>query len=307
MIENRLISLDWAMKRLLRSKSNFAILEGFLTELIYKKENENITDKKFKKYLKIEEILESEANQEKDSDKFNRVDIKLKNSDGEIIIVEIQFSSQYDYFQRMLYGVSKTITEHLKLGENYGNIVKVISVNILYFDLGSGEDYIYHGTTAFKGINRDDTLELSTRNKNRFNREKVSDLFPEYYVIRINKFNDIAKNSLDEWIYFLKNEEIENSFKAKGLNEAKEVLDVLKLQPKDRAVYERKEDNRRYKESLFYTAEIKGIEKGKRERDIEIVKSSLEQNIDIDTISLITGLSIKEIQNIDKNNFKGKK
>ncbi len=303
MIENRLISLDWAMKRLLRSKSNFAILEGFLTELIYKKENENITDKKFKKYLKIEEILESEANQEKDSDKFNRVDIKLKNSDGEIIIVEIQFSSQYDYFQRMLYGVSKTITEHLKLGENYGNIVKVISVNILYFDLGSGEDYIYHGTTAFKGINRDDTLELSTRNKNRFNREKVSDLFPEYYVIRINKFNDIAKNSLDEWIYFLKNEEIKSSFTAQGLDEAKETLDIMQLKGRERLKYERYIEQLRDEKSYAITKEIEleeSREKGKIEKTLEIAKSSLKQNIDISTIALITGLSISEIEELEQ-------
>ncbi len=150
----------------------------FFDRTIYKVENEKIKDKELKKYLKIEEILESEANQEKENDKFNRVDIKLKNSDGEMIIVEIQFSSQYDYFQRMLYGVSKTITEHLKMGSDYGNIVKVISVNVIYFDLGVGKDYIYHGTTEFKGMNKDDTLKLSTRHKNRFGKNEVRELYP---------------------------------------------------------------------------------------------------------------------------------
>ena len=60
---------------------------------------------------------------------------------------------------------------------------------------------------------------------------------PEYYILRVNQFNDIAKNSLDEWIYFLKNEEIKDKFRAKGLDRAKEVLDVMKLGDKDRAVY----------------------------------------------------------------------
>ncbi len=293
-MSRKLVSFDWAMKKILRQKANFVILEGFLTELL-----------KFD--VKIEEILESEANQETEDDKFNRVDLLAKNESGELILVEIQYNDEIDYFQRILYGTSKLITEYIKKGRGYTNIKKVYSINIVYFEIGQGDDYVYHGTTIFKGLHKEDILTPSSIQKNKLNIETISDIYPEYYILRVNRFNDIAKSSLDEWIYFLKNEEIENSFKAKGLNEAKEVLDVLKLQPKDRAVYERKEDNRRYKESLFYTAEIKGIEKGKRERDIEIVKSSLEQNIDIDTISLITGLSIKEIQNIDKNNFKGKK
>ena len=32
--QRKLITFDWAMKRLLRSKANFDILEGFLSELL---------------------------------------------------------------------------------------------------------------------------------------------------------------------------------------------------------------------------------------------------------------------------------
>ncbi len=93
----------------------------------------------------------------------------------------------------MLYGVSKTITEHLKIGSEYGDIVKVYSINIVYFDLGVGKDYLYHGKTTFRGMNQKDTLELSLRHKARFKKKKVSELYPEYFVIKVNKFNDIAK------------------------------------------------------------------------------------------------------------------
>ena len=58
MSSRKLISFDWAMKRLLRSKANFEILEGFLSELT----GEDIT---------ILEILESESNKEDRADKFN--------------------------------------------------------------------------------------------------------------------------------------------------------------------------------------------------------------------------------------------
>ena len=103
---------------------------------------------------------------------------------------------------------------------------------------------------------------------------------------------------MDEWIYFLKNEEIKTDFRAKGLDEAKEVLRVLKLEEGERAKYKRREENRRYKESLFYTAEIKGEKRGERNKAIEIAKISLEQNIDISTIALITGLNVEEIEKL---------
>ena len=45
------ISFDWALKRLLRDKANFDVLEGFISTLL----NTNI---------KIHKILESEGNKE---------------------------------------------------------------------------------------------------------------------------------------------------------------------------------------------------------------------------------------------------
>ena len=224
----KLISFDWAMKKILREKANFVILEGFLSELL-------------KIDIKIQEILESEANQEDDEDKFNRVDLLAKNGDGELVLIEVQHDSEVDYFYRMLYGTSKLICEYVKKGDDYLQVKKVYSVNIVYFDLGQGFDYLYYGKLNFKGLNiESDNLKLSKNQKDSFNKNEVYEIFPEYYIIKVNKFDDIAKNSISEWIYFLKNEEIKDDFKAKGLNEAKEKLDILKLNKKDRAIYKRR-------------------------------------------------------------------
>ena len=297
-MDRKLVSFDWAMKKILRQKANFGILEGFLTELL-----------KFD--VKIEEILESEANQETEDDKFNRVDLLAKNENDELILIEVQHSSEIDYFHRMLFGVSKLITEYIKKGKGYAKVKKVYSVNIVYFALGQGEDYVYYGKTIFRGLhNNKDILKPSYRQKEDFNIEEISDIYPEYYILRVNQFNDIAKSTLDEWIYFLKNEEIKTQFKAKGLDKAKEALDVMKLGDKDRAVYKRREENKIYKESLLYTAERKGLKKGlkkgleegkkkgleegKKSAKIEIAKSLLDI-LDIETISLKTGLTIEEI------------
>ncbi|NQZ10875.1 MAG: PD-(D/E)XK nuclease family transposase [Algicola sp.] len=75
-MERTLISFDWAMKNLLRSKGNFGILEGFLSELLF-------TD------ISIVEILESESNRADVNNKQNQVDIKVRDADGQLILIEV--------------------------------------------------------------------------------------------------------------------------------------------------------------------------------------------------------------------------
>ena len=132
------IRFDWAMKRMLRDKANHEVIEGLLTSLL----GEKVT---------IKEFLESEGNQKYEDDKFNRVDILAENDRDELLIIEIQNTRELAYFQRMLYGVSKAITDYMELGDKYDKVRKVYSINIVYFDLGQGEDYVYHGKTIFKG------------------------------------------------------------------------------------------------------------------------------------------------------------
>lgn len=112
-LQDRYIRFDWAVKRLLRHKANFGVLEGFLTVLIGDD-------------IHIVEILESEGNQQTEEDKFNRVDIKALNSKNEIVIIEIQNTRELYYLERILYGVAKAITEHISLGETYYKVKRYI-------------------------------------------------------------------------------------------------------------------------------------------------------------------------------------
>jgi predicted transposase/invertase (TIGR01784 family) len=275
----KLISFDWAIKKILRSKANFAILEGFLSELLF-------TD------ITILEVLESESNKSGFDDKFNRLDMKVKNSKEEIILIEIQYNRELDYLQRMLYGSSKVITEHLKESEAYAKIVKVISINILYFDLGVGDDYIYKGTTSFIGLHNRYPLKLDAGQAKVYQTEKIEDVYPEYYLIRINNFNDVAKDTLDQWIYFLKNEDVKEGFKAKGLDKAKEVLDYLKCSEQERREYEH------YKESLHYQASMyeSTYVSGKLDGVYLVAENMKKMGIENSIIAQATGLSIEQIE-----------
>jgi len=275
------------MKRLLRNKANFDILEGFLAELL----NEDFN---------IKQILESEGNKETEDDKFNRVDILVENKKGELAIVEIQNTREADYFQRMLYGTAKVIVEHIAEGQPYSQVKKVYSINIVYFDLGQGDDYVYHGTTTFIGMHNNNELELSEKQKVLFQKTAVSDLYPEYYVIKTNRFNEVAKDKLDEWIYFLKTAEIKDEFTAKGLKAASQKLDILKLDPADRKAYDQYMEAQRSDASFVETVKLE-ISSAIR----EVAENAIKLGLAFEVVAQITGLSIEGVKEIAEG-MKGK-
>ncbi|NEP12695.1 MAG: Rpn family recombination-promoting nuclease/putative transposase [Symploca sp. SIO2C1] len=291
------IRFDWAIKRLLRNKANYVVLEGFLSELLY----QDIT---------IKTLLESESNQQTIEDKSNRVDIIAETANSELILIEVQNSSQLDYFHRMLYGVSNLITEYLEKGQEYGEIRKVYSVNIVYFNLGKGDDYIYRLNSEFIGMNTGDTLELTKAQEKKFNIEKVADIFPEYYLLKVRNFQGTAQTTLQEWIYFLRNSEIKEEFAAKGMVEAKETLRINNLSDSERAAYNRYMDNKSYEASILSTQEFEAQwqieqieeakmiarEEGSQQRTIAIARSCKQQGLEIEMIMAITQLSREDIE-----------
>lgn len=291
-MNKKLIRFDWAVKKLLRNKANFIILEGFLSELLFDD-------------IRIEKILESESNQETEEDKFNRVDVLTQNSKNELIIVEIKNTFEIDFFHRMAFGASKALTENLSLGQAYSEIKKVISINIVYFDLGQGQDYVYKGGTVFHGLHQKDILTLSEKQKIVFSKENVSDIFPEFYIIKVNKFNDIAKDTLDEWVYFLKNSEVKDSFNAKGLKEAGEVLDYMRLPQDDQFSYNRYLDYLHYKASEIISLQSEAEDRvrldERNSRNITIATKSILKGFDNQTISDLTDMTIEQIEEVRTN------
>jgi len=235
----RLIRFDWAMKRLLRDKANFDVLEGFLSVLLQEK-------------ITIKSILSSQAN--KEDDKYNDVDILVENTKGELVIVEVQNTKQIDYFHRILYGASKAIAEYIIEGQPYKNVKKVIYITIAYFDLGQGKDYVYHGTTQFRGIHKGDILSLSFRQIEKYKKKIVADIYPEYWIIKAGIFDENnVQDELDEWIYFFKMGEVLDTFTAAGLEEAKVKLDKMKLSREERKEYEAYVERLRKLASKFVT------------------------------------------------------
>jgi predicted transposase/invertase (TIGR01784 family) len=246
----KLIRFDWAIRYMLRDKANFDILEGFLSALL----NEDIT---------VLSILESESNKEDSTDKFNRVDLLIEDSQKRKLIIEVQNNRETHYLERLLYGTSKVIIENMKAGELYDNVVKVISISILYFNLGTGDDYIYYGNTEFKGVHSHKPLIVKEKVKleevfsPKYHLEEQN-IFPEYYLIRIEKFEDIIQSPIDEWIYMLKHSEVKKEFRSKNIDKAREKLNILKMSKEERKQYEKYLENLAYEKDVVETAKEDG-------------------------------------------------
>lgn len=292
-MQDRYIRFDWAIKRLLRQKANFGVLEGFLTVLIGEE-------------VHIVDILESEGNQESQDDKFNRVDIKARNSKDETIIVEIQNTREIYYLERILYGVAKTICEHISLGKSYQQVKKVYSISILYFDIGRGSDYLYHGQNNFVGVHTKDLLQVTTKVRNAIVPKMTAEMFPEYFLIRVNEFNKVAVTPLEEWIHYLKTGIIEDDTKAPGLEEAREKLKYYNMSPAERHAYDEHINAIMIQNDVLGTAKLEGllegrqegIQEGRIEEKRKIVEKMKSKGYPIEDIIDVTGLTAEEIEKL---------
>ena len=289
------------MKRLLRNKANFGVLEGFLTVLLGEP-------------IRIVEILESEGNQLNETDKFNRVDIKARNSKDEIIIVEVQNTREIYYLERILFGVAKAITEHIELGQLYSEVKKVYSISILYFDIGRGTDYLYHGQNSFVGVHTGDLLEVSTKEKDAIVRKLPAEIFPEYFLIRVNEFNKVAVTPLEEWIEYLKTGVIHPDTKAPGLEEARRKLVYYNMNKAEQLAYDEHINAIMIQNDVLSTAAMEGRQEGRQEglaegRQEGLAEGRMEEkqanarrmkalNLPVETICQVTGLSAGEIENL---------
>lgn len=310
---NQYIRFDWAMKRLLRDKVNFGVLEGLLTTLLGEP-------------IKIKKLLESESNTEDEEGKLNRVDLLAENDKEELFIIEVQNNSEFAYFQRMLFGVSKLVTEYINRGQGYEHIRKIYSVNIVYFNLGNGTDVVYHGKTEFRGIHNGELLSLSPFQRQKFKVDAVSELYPEYYILKVNDFNKWSKVPLEQWIYFLNTGEIPADATAPGLKEAREKLRIERMSKSELAAYYHHLDNVVVLRDNFITARgegkleglaegraegraeglakgraegrAEGLEEGGRNKQLEIALNLKRMGLQAEAIAAATGLNPEEITNL---------
>jgi predicted transposase/invertase (TIGR01784 family) len=303
--ETKLIRFDWAIKTVLRDKANFDILEGFLSALLEEE-------------ISILELLESESNQADLDQKFNRVDLLVKDSQQRQFIIEVQNQRMTAYLERVLFGVSKVIVENLELGGDYRDVKKVISISILYFNLGLGKDYVYRSKTEFEGIHTHQPLKLRRLIDGKWHEQNI---FPEYYLLNVESFEDVIASDLDEWIYLLKHSATRPEFKAKHIDKAQAKLAVLSMTAEERRRYEQFLMNIATDRDVLQTARREGLQEGLQKGLQEGLQKGLKEGLQkgematqlaiaqklrntgmaVDTIAEMTGVARDVVESLESN------
>lgn len=287
--KEKLVRFDWAIKRLLRHRSDHTVLNGFLSTLLDRE-------------IKICEIIESETNREYEENKSNRVDILAKESDGSKIIIEIQNETESSYLHRILFGTSRLISEFLEKGHNYDEIKKIYSVNIVYFKIDEGEDYVYHGTTNFIGVHTGEQLKLPEYIRGRYAIETPKDIFPEYYILKANDFNRLAVTPLEQWMHFLTHSELPDKADAPGLKEAGEQLRQASLTKEERDDYFYYLDGLKSIAAAIDTASYRGRMEGRLEGRMEGRTEGLAEGKEL---GLAEGKKLQSWETAEKMHVKG--
>lgn len=295
------IRFDWAVKRLLRLEANFVILEGFLSVLL-------------KDIIKISCLLEGKKNKHNENKLSSRLHLLAYNHRNERILIELQNTYEFHYYYQMLCGRPNTICEYIN-GNEIEPVHKVYSINIIYFDLGLGSDYVYHGKTDFKGMHTGEHLGLTIPQQYALGRLYADNTLTEYYVLRADKFNQQALTPLDEWIAYIKTSDIPAVTTTPGLNEARELFRKNLLPIEEKKRYEKyrmdiRDQNEAYKVKVEKLEQEKadrlsegitkglaeGLEKGKKEEKLIIARKAKAKGMSVEDIADLTGLTMDEIK-----------
>ena len=232
------------------------------------------------------------------------IDVKAKTKDNKTVIIEFQLCGNMNFLDRIFYYISKNIVNELHEGKDYQEVQKIISINLLDFNLNFGDEGKPH--RCFKLIDTED--------------QNISLDYIQMHLIEVQRFIDILekstieelkKNKLLTWMKFFTSnnlELIENELKeanpimTKAIEEYKRFTSDDKLMrayaARDAFLVGQKMMLSREREEGIK----EGIEKGKlegiKENSYTIAKTMKKDGADINLISKYTGLSIEEIEKL---------
>ncbi len=257
--------------------------------------SENITKDFLEKILKrkIEKISLDKnpiLRRELKDDKLGVLDIVTELDGKEKCNIEMQLIDKNNIIERMLYYWSKMYTRQIKAGEDYDKLEKTIVILIADFNIKGLEEVEYHST--WKIIETNSVKKLI-----------LTDKF-ELDIIELSKIKgrENEKDQLLDWLIFLENPESERVIRKmeenENLKEAVEKLDRISEDEKMQRIIELREKAIRDEHAIYAKGLDDGVEKGAREKQIEIAQSMLKENMDIEMIIKITGLKEEEIEKL---------
>ena len=286
--EKMRLTVDYAFKRVFGRNGNEGILKDFL---------ESILDIEIKDIT----IQNPEIPKNMRDSKIGILDVRAEINGKEIIEVEMQVQNQYNIDKRSPIYITKIYSDQLKEGDSYVEVKKVAVINILNFNYYERNSYHSVGRMKFENSKENEKVDMGYILEEQY---VTDDL--EMHFIELPKFrkkNPDISSKLDQWLWLICGEE-EKIKMAKNENEkikeAKSELEKLEMSAEDRELYELRlkaiRDEINIRESGYTDGMKDGEEKGKK----EIAKNMLKENMPIEVISKLTGLSQEEIKRLKK-------
>ena len=273
--------------------------EDLLTDLV----NSTLREFNFEE-VKDLEIIDPFNLSENIELKESIIDIKAKTKDNQTVMIEIQLCGNIDFLKRIFYYISKNVVNEVKEGENYNNVQKIISINLLDFNLKFGDKGKAH--RCFKLI---DTKDLN-----------ISLDLIQIHILEVKRFIEIIKNSTKEelknnrllsWMKFFTSDNLElieeelkeeNQIMSKVIEEYRKFTSDDKMMrayaAREAFLVGQKMMLRREREDGFDEGKLEGLKEGRIAEQISMAKSMKTKNLDINLISEITGLTIDEIEKL---------
>ena len=287
-MEKPLISFDFAIKYLLKSKGDYDIIEGFISALFASQGYPPI---------KINALLDTESNKEELELKKSIADLVVEDADGNKYIVEIERAYTPNFMHKACFNSSRLVVDGIYGSQDYTTIKKIFHISLLYFSTKGMVKPIYHGKTIVHEVDTKHPVDVSIANEGLviFNTPNV---FPEYFFISVPMFDDVINTEIDEWLYVMKHSEIKQSFKSPYMAKVAERLAVIKMSAEERNEYIYYQKQSVHSQDILQAAETKGRAEGRFKEKVEIALNLLRQNLPLDVISSATGLSHDELNEL---------
>ena len=288
--EKMRLTVDYAFKRVFGRNGNEGILKDFL---------ESILDIEIKDIT----IQNPEIPKNMRDSKIGILDVRAEINGKEIIEVEMQVQNQYNIDKRSPTYITKIYSDQLKEGDSYVEVKKVAVINILNFDYYKRNSYHSVARMIFEDSKENEKVDMGYILEEQYATEDL-----EMHFIELPKFrkkNPDISSKLDQWLWLICGEE-EKIKMAKNENEkikeAKSELEKLEMSAEDRELYELRlkaiRDEINIRESGYTDGMRDGMKDGEEKGKKEIAKNMLKENMPIEVISKLTGLSQEEIEKL---------
>lgn len=299
--------IDLVFKKLFGSEENKDILMSLINAIL--PEHQQICTLTLKNPYNVSDYVEG---------KLSILDIKAEDDKGNLYDIEMQLKAIPFYGRRTLYYWAKLFGSQLdylteeeirkkeERGKSYLDLNKCIIISLMDFEFFKDDRYYRCFTLKDRDTN-DTHIDLD---------------YMDLYFIELEKFerkHKKIKSALDRWITFLNNANLyykdtlpPDLAEIPAIRKANERLEIMYLNKKEREYYESQQKHYLDEATIIQDAVDKvvkeavekavqeAVKKIALESKIEMAKIMLKTNESYEKIALYTGLSLEEIEKLNK-------